>query len=335
MEYLHFIGIDVSKKTLALQLRDSHEELQFDEINNKPTSIKKWIKSLKSFKLDPSKTLVCLEYTGVYSQHALTTFYDQGFCVWIEHALHIKHSIGMTRGKNDKVDASRIAVYAFRYQDKVQPWEPEREVIKKLKKLFCIRESLLKSKKQLGLSMKQSKGFESKDLTKTGEQLIKPLLNKLKQQIAKVNQQLRELIQQDERLKALTEITKSVPGIGEVVSWKLLSVTNEFKSFSDGKKFACYAGVVPFSYRSGTSIKGKSRVSHMANKEIKSLLHLSAIACISRGKGELFEYFERKVAAGKNKMSVVNAMKNKIILRVFACIRNNRKYENFYVNSLA
>ena len=73
----------------------------------------------------------------------------------------------------------------------------------------------------------------------------------------------------------------------------------------------------------------------MANKEMKTLLHLSVVAIISRGKGELFEYYQRKVAEGKVKMSVINALRNKVIQRVFACVKNNRKYEETYIDSLA
>lgn len=89
---------------------------------------------------------------------------------------------------------------------------------------------------------------------------------------------------------------------------------------------ACYSGVVPFANQSGTSINGKHRVSSYADKSIKTTLHLAAMSAI-RLKNDLREYYLRKVAEGKNKMSVLNAIRNKIIHRIFAVIRSQIPYQ--------
>ncbi|MBK7572487.1 MAG: IS110 family transposase [Bacteroidetes bacterium] len=90
------------------------------------------------------------------------------------------------------------------------------------------------------------------------------------------------------------------------------------------RKFACHAGVAPFEYTSGSSARGKTRISHLADKELKLFCtwHISAIS----RPGEFREYFVRKVKEGKNKMLVINAIRNKLIHRVFACVRDQRKY---------
>ncbi|MEH0153590.1 transposase, partial [Limibacter armeniacum] len=163
---------------------------------------------------------------------------------------------------------------------------------------------------------------------------FQPLLNQLDKQLKKVQLQIRQLIQEDEKLKQLTKIVTSVPGVGEIVCWKLLVVTNEFKDLRDGRKFACYSGVAPFAYTSGISIKGRAKVSNMANKDMKKLLHMAAVASIGKGKGELYDYFHRKVKQGKHKMSIINAVRNKIIHRVFACVSANREYDYSYINAL-
>lgn len=81
--------------------------------------------------------------------------------------------------------------------------------------------------------------------------------------------------------------------------------------------------------------KGKARVSHMANKKVKTLLHLSAISAIRHDQG-LKSYYERMVnQEKKNKMSVINAVRNKLVLRVFACVKQNRAYENNYQKAVA
>jgi transposase len=126
----------------------------------------------------------------------------------------------------------------------------------------------------------------------------------------------------------------SVPGVGLVTATEVIVSTNEFKDIREAKKYACYSGIAPFGYSSGTSIKGKAKVSKMANKHVKKLLQLAAMAAANHDK-ELKTYFERKVAEGKNKMAVMNAVRNKLIHRIFACIRNNRKYEKTYTHALA
>ncbi|RZK16725.1 MAG: IS110 family transposase, partial [Flavobacterium sp.] len=110
--------------------------------------------------------------------------------------------------------------------------------------------------------------------------------------------------------------------------------SNEFKDITDPRKFACYSGVAPFEHRSGSSVRGKSRVSSLGNKAVKSLLHLAAMAAIGCNE-ELKDYYQRKVAEGKNKMLVLNAVRNKLIHRIFACVNQNRKYEKIYQHAIA
>ena len=106
---------------------------------------------------------------------------------------------------------------------------------------------------------------------------------------------------------------------------------NAFKGFDNARKFSCHAGVAPFEHTSGSSVKSKNNVSHKAGKSIKSLLHMAALAAETIKKtGDLQEYYLRKVAEGKNKMSILNAIREKLILRMFAVIKENRMYENEY-----
>ena len=334
MEYLHFIGIDVSKLSLSICVRIEKEELFYAEVENTPKEIKKFITILKRQRITFDNTLVCLEHTGVYGNHALETFHQKGFSLWLEHALNIKNSVRMTRGKNDTVDASRIAEYSVRFLDKLVFWEPTRDVIKGLKKLFSVRNILLKTKIQLSVSQNESVDYEDIKSSKLVGKYFKVVLKSIEQELEKVNVAIRTLIKKDEELNRLHKLVTSVPGMGEVSTWKVLAVTNEFKDFSNSRQFACYSGVVPFDYQSGTSIKGKPKVSNLANKEMKTLLHMAALSIVDQKKGELYEYYERKVEEGKNKMSVINALRNKIIGRVFACVKKNEPYQEIHLSQL-
>ncbi|KAA6305688.1 hypothetical protein EZS27_042659, partial [termite gut metagenome] len=127
----------------------------------------------------------------------------------------------------------------------------------------------------------------------------------------------------------------SIDGVGERTAVKMIVETNAFKDFGDPRKFCCHAEVAPFSYSSGSSIRSRNRVSQRADKSIKLLLHIGALTAATRSKGELHEYYLRKVAEGKNKMSVLNAIRAKLVHRMFAVIRNNKFYEKDYQYKLA
>jgi transposase len=130
----------------------------------------------------------------------------------------------------------------------------------------------------------------------------------------------------DEELNQQAKLIKTVPGVGKVLSWTMLAKTEGFKTIVEPRKMACYSGVVPFDNQSGTSIRGKKRVSSLADKNIKSILHLAAMSAI-RLNNDLGAYYKRKIAQGKNKMSVINAVRNKIIHRIFAVIKSQTPYK--------
>ena len=112
----------------------------------------------------------------------------------------------------------------------------------------------------------------------------------------------------------------------------LLVYTHGFNRLNDSRKLACYSGVAPFVYESGTSIRGKTGVSKFANNELKKVLHMAAISSVQHNP-DLKQYFQRKVLQGKNKMSVINAVRNKLLHRVVAVIKRGTPYEIQLKNS--
>ncbi|AMR31541.1 hypothetical protein A0256_08930 [Mucilaginibacter sp. PAMC 26640] len=78
----------------------------------------------------------------------------------------------------------------------------------------------------------------------------------------------------------------------------MITSTHNFTSFSNWRKLACYIGKAPFEHTSGTSVRGKTQVSHLANKQLKKLLHLAAISAIIHNK-ELRAYYQRRISEAK------------------------------------
>ena len=148
----------------------------------------------------------------------------------------------------------------------------------------------------------------------------------IEKDLENIDKELDDIIKNDPRLKEIYELSTSVPGIGKITALSLICYTNEFNSYHTGKQLACYCGVAPFEHSSGSSVRGKTRVSHMANKPLKRLLYLGAMAAI-KSNGELKAYYVRKVSEGKNKMSVLNAIRNKMVLRLTAVIKRGTPYQ--------
>lgn len=335
MEFNYFIGCDVSKNELDFAVMQGKQFLFHKEIANEPNAIKTFVNELKKLpNFELPKALFCMEHTGIYNNHLLVYLHKKKANICLEAATHIKNSLGNIRGKNDKVDAIRIAEYAYKNREEIRLWQPKREVIQQLAQLAATRARLISVHKILKTAVKENNGFVKKSIASQQVKLCERTLNSSKTDLEKVEKRMADVIESDDELKRLFGLITSVNGIGKVTATQILIATNEFKDINNPKKFACYAGVAPFTKESGL-FKGKARVSHMANKSVKTLLHMSALSAISFNE-DLKKYYDRKVnEEKKNKMLVINAVRNKLILRIFACVNQNRKYEKNYTKLVA
>jgi len=330
MEFEFFIGIDVSKNELDFAVQHEDRFLFHKEIANDPLAIKGFIKELgklPGFSLH--KALFCMEHTGIYNNHSLTCLYKKKAHICLEAATQIRNSLGNIRGKNDKVDAIRIAGYAYDKRNKLRLWVPKREIVQQLAHLAATRLRLITVKKQLKVPLREHAAFSAGKIAQQSLKICSHSLKAINEDIARADKAIDVLIQADTELRRLFSLITSVSGIGKVTAVQTIIATNEFKDINNPKNFACYCGVAPFKDDSGKIVK-KARVSHMANKKVKTLLHLSAIVAIQYN-ADLKRFYERKVLEEKkNKMSVINAVRNKLILRIFACVNQNRPYEKNY-----
>jgi transposase len=166
----------------------------------------------------------------------------------------------------------------------------------------------------------------------TGKELSrlnKAALNGLAKSKAAIEKRILELINQDDELKKIYELITSIKGVGQILATELIVYTHVFSRMNNAKQLACYCGVAPFSHTSGTSIKGRMGTSNFANMNLKSTLHLAALSS-TRYVPDLKQYYERKVAEGKSKMSVLNAIRNKILQRVIAVVNRGTPYVENY-----
>lgn len=331
---MYYLGIDVSKSTLDIAVMKAGALIQEKQIQNERICIRHFLKDLlEQFNLDSEQVVVCMEHTGIYNNRALEVLYKGKIKVCLEPALHIKQSGGMTRGKDDQVDARRIALYAYKNREELVFWQPKRLVLQKLQALLSLRERLIKAKVQLEVPMQESAGYIENAIARSLKFSSQPVIKAINKQLEDLEEQLSVLVTADTQIKEQHGFITSVPGVGNVTALNMIVHTNEFTSIRESKKFACFAGVAPFKHESGSSIRGRNRVSKLANMTMKKLLHMAAMSAIQHSE-EMRCYYHRKVLEGKNKMSVINAVRNKLISRVFVCVNQKRTYQINYQNAL-
>lgn len=326
MTQSYVIGIDISKSKIDCAVLSSDYQVLIEkEILNTDGEITAFIKRiLKTFNIAFSELLICCENTGIYNRPLERVCIKMETCLWVEHALKIKRASTDMRGKNDKKDALRIAEYALRYQDKKMLFQKPSKAVQELKEYLKVRDTLLNQKVAIENQLREAKTHD-KESYKVLKKGYNKALKAIIQSILNAEQKMNDLIHQDNNLRENIDLMTTIPGIGKQNAINFIISTNNFESFNSAKHLACYAGVVPFQNQSGTIIK-RDRVSKMANKNLKKLLHMAAMSAV-RFDPELKTYYLRKVAEGKNKMSVLNAVRNKLVHRIIAVISNKRPYE--------
>lgn len=186
------------------------------------------------------------------------------------------------------------------------------------------RDKVMADKASYHCRLKELKGQMQQKLNTHIVQSTLHILQTLKQELRQTEEAIQELIDGNEKLKTNYELVKSVQGVGFATAVHMLISTENFTRF-DARKFACYCGVAPFKNESGTSIKGKTRTSHLANKKIKSLLTMAAISAV-RHDPQLKEKYEQKCKEGKAKMVALNIIRFKLIERIFCVVKRQSPY---------
>lgn len=334
-KYVLFIGIDISKKWFDASLTiDGVKELmihkQFSNTLKGYKSFIHWIRKQQNTLGIQGAYLICLEHTGIYTLPLCIFLQDQNIDYVLESALRIKRSLGIRRGKDDKADSKDIALYTFLNAKQLKISKLPAKELMKLKSLLVHRDRLVKQRVALKNATGEYKEYMPQDffcasIIEDNQELIQILNTKIRM----VEKEMKTIIQNNEQLSNLYNLVCSVKGIGNIIAITLLVYTNCFKAFDNPKKFACYIGIAPFAKQSGSSLYINAKVSKLAYIKIKALLGNGVNSAIQHDK-ELRAYYLRKLDEGKNKFKVLNALKNKLISRVFATVKRGTPYVELF-----
>jgi transposase len=326
MKVPHIIGADLSKKTIDFASPAFQTHIQ---VSNSIKGFQELITWMAKQKLNTSEVVIVMEHTGLYSWKFEDFLHRSNIAFAKVSGLAIKRSMGLVRGKNDKIDAQRIAQYGSEKQKSLRIEEAPNEKLKELKLLYSTRAKLVNQRAGLITTVQEYQKvlqLKKSDLALCSQLRI---IKTLDLEIKNLDAAIKAIIETDEKISNNYCLQQSITGVGKVVALAMIIKTGNFTRFPNSRKFATFCGTAPFAYRSGTSIRGKTKVSHLADKSMKTLLDLSAKSAIQHDK-ELREYYLRRIAAGKSKMSTINIVRNKILHRIFAVINRQTPYQPIF-----
>jgi len=323
--YSFFIGIDISKSVIDVSYTSDGTAIYLGQYNNTIKGYKSLSKKLsRQTIITQENWFFCFENTGIYSKPLLKWLIPQGLQCREENAMKISRSLGLRRGKNDEIDSRDICEYAYEKRNKLKATDLPSPLISKLKKLLYRRDFLVSKRQSLAVSIKEQEGFIEKDIYNELKMGNDKILKVITEQIKNLEKSIQSLLKSNDQISKNNSLARSVVGIGPITSAYMIAITRNFSCFSNSRKFCCYSGVAPFPNSSGMR-KGNSRVSHIANKKMKSLFSNCIMAAIKHDP-EIANYYRRKLKEGKRPGVIMNAIKNKLIHRTFAVVKRGTPY---------
>jgi transposase len=324
----NFVGIDVSKNYFdaAIVKNVGKQEFiheRFDCDSNGLKSFDRWLK--EQITAEETQTVICMEHTGIYNWPVTKFLESRNYVLCIEMAMQIKLSLGIQRGKNDKLDARRIAEYACVQQAKLKQWLPSGKLVEKLQHLMAARDRIIRVIKVIEVPLNEFKAVGNKAMFELLNKTQKPILTAMKRSLCDIENQIKKTINEDETIKALYKRITSVKGIGEVIGAYLIVYTKGFTIMVDKKKLGSYAGVVPFDHSSGKTVRKKSKTDKMTNAVLRRNLCMGAKSAMLWDP-EIKAYAERKMKEGKTYAWCITAVSNKLLARVVSCVKNQKEY---------
>lgn len=310
----NFFGIDISKDVFDVILNGE----KHDQFTNNITGFKKFIKLLDS------DSHCIMEATGIYHYSLAMFLYQYNISVSVVNPLVIKRFMQMNLRtiKTDKADAKQISLYGM--QNKLTLWKPVESYISDSKDIFELVSLYTKQRTMLknrlhAFKIKKTQRMIIIELTKS--------IGHLDKAIKKLETELMKLIKMYHQ-KMYTNL-KSIPGLGSKTVLYMILITEGFKKFESSKQLCCYAGLSPTQRTSGSSIRGKSRISKQGNSKLRSLLFMCSFSACKSNKA-CKALYERLVAKGKSKKLALIAVENKLIKQAFSIAKSGLKYDENY-----
>lgn len=312
-------GIDISKNVFDVySTKNGHQQFK-----NEASGFKSFLKSI------PTKSLVVMEATGYYHYRLAQYLFKQGVLVSVVNPLSVKRFIQMklSKVKTDKSDAKAIGEYGK--VNEVPLYTALTDVQSECLQLFRLMDSYLKKRTATKnkLHGEETLGIPSRYVYGS----LKRDKKHLDKEILGIEDKLLSLVRQEQQ-QQLT-LLQSIPGIGLKTALFMIILTDGFAKFENAKQLCSYVGITPTIRESGSSVRGRSRISKVGNRKLRNLLFLCSFNACKHNKG-CREIYERITNKGKSKKLALIAVSNKLIKQSFAIAKSGLAYDETYVSVL-
>lgn len=319
---MQIYGIDLASEKFDVSFVDDKGVSRHIVVKNTRTQIEKFLDKL------PSQCRLVAEHTGVYGDLLLKLADMREISICYVSGYEIKHSMGLSRGKSDPVDATRIREYGERYADKLEDTHFPSDTIYELRELYATRRTFVQQRKQIQTILRGDEHRPNKSCLAYDAK--HQMIDQLDIQIEAIEKKMQELINNDDNLSKTLAIAQSIPGIGPVTAIELIIKTDNFTRVNTAKKCATLAGIAPFPNSTGKSNKG-NHVSHMGDKQLKSLLHMCARSAIAHFEKMRLYKVKKYDIEHKHIFVVLNNVANRLLKILYALVKKGEMYNPLYI----
>jgi transposase len=310
-----WVGVDVSKATLDVYWIENERPIYF-KIPNSCTGFESLLSSLP-----PCPHLV-MEATGTYYLQLANFLFKHNVPLSVVNPISIKRyaQMKLVKTKTDKFDSAVIA--GFGESQKPEEWTlPEAKVFE-MQQLCTLEAQLVVQK---GMMTNEQEAFSQNPFaSKTASKAILKLVQCIDSQLKIIAKKLEEIT--DENYSREMEILCSIPGIGAKTAQSLLVVTRGFKTTKNGRELCSFIGIAPRTFQSGTSVRGRGRISKMGNNGLRKKLYMCTLKAITCNPA-CMAFYARLKANGKPSKVALIAVGAKLLRQAVAMIKSDKVFD--------
>ena len=314
------LGIDVAKLKFNVCLLHEDGKLRHRVFPNTTAGFIELAVWLLKYQVE--RVHACLEATGTYSEALATYLFEASHLVSLVNPAAIKSFAGaqLSRTKTDKADAELIARFCLTQQPGA--WTPAAPEVRELQALVRRLDSLIE------IHTAELNRLSSGGTSAAVQASIKSLIKSLEKEIKGTERLIKKQINNHPQLKAEAELLVSIPGIGEATTARLLAEIN-FQQYESARAVAAFAGLVPRLRQSGSSVRGRARLSKTGSPRIRRALYFPAVTAI-RCSALMKAWAQGMRERGKCEMQIIGAVMRKLLHLAYGVLKSGKPYDPLY-----
>lgn len=328
MDNFFVVGVVVSKNKLDYCLISNDIVLKQGTTVNETSAIRLIFDLfIKEFELSNEQILICAEHSGQYNYPLIYCCECDRYKLWLENPNLIKiYCSGLQQGKNYRLSPKQIAIYGSRNADKIKLRRQPVSEVEHLKQLHIELEMLEVDSAKLHSQLVDQKNYMSEEVFNINATRLINLLRGLEDAIATIKSEIKCIFADNSFLSEQMELLTSIENVDTELALKMIVETDAFTRFENCRQFCSHAGIAPLNKILKINEHSAHIINPKSDKGIKTILNQTALSIVKKSDSELKNYYIRKLKEGKDEKIVLNALRVKLVARMFAVIKNNQRY---------